>query len=119
VAVWGFSPGTLVYSKNKTDHHDIAEIVLKVALNSINQTNQPTITFMFKHRFFLLQINCITRTLYLVYKIFLLTYRGQVSDTSMLLSYTLTVCNSFISSWGIIGGVVKFFDVNTRSETTT
>jgi hypothetical protein len=29
----------------------------------------------------------------------------------MLLSYTLTVCNSFISSWGIIGGVVKFFDV--------
>jgi hypothetical protein len=23
---------------NKTDHHDIAEILLKVALNSINQT---------------------------------------------------------------------------------
>jgi hypothetical protein len=30
--VGGFSPGTLVSSNNKTDHHDIAEILLKVAL---------------------------------------------------------------------------------------
>ena len=29
-----FSPGTPVFSTNKTDHHDIAEIVLKVALNT-------------------------------------------------------------------------------------
>ena len=30
------------YYTNKTDHHDIAEILLKVALNTINQsTNQP------------------------------------------------------------------------------
>jgi hypothetical protein len=36
-----FSPGTPVSSTNKTDFHDIAEIVLKVALNTINQTNQP------------------------------------------------------------------------------
>ena len=34
-----FSPGTLVSSTNKTDRHDITEIVLKVALNIINQTN--------------------------------------------------------------------------------
>jgi hypothetical protein len=32
-----FSPGTLVSSTNKTDRHDIAEILLKVALNIINQ----------------------------------------------------------------------------------
>ena len=32
-----FSPGSLVSSTNKTDHHDIAEILLKVALNTINQ----------------------------------------------------------------------------------
>ena len=32
-----FSPGTLVSSTTKTDHHDIAEILLKVALNTINQ----------------------------------------------------------------------------------
>jgi hypothetical protein len=31
-----FSPGTLVSSTNKTDWHDIAEILLKVALNNIN-----------------------------------------------------------------------------------
>jgi hypothetical protein len=28
-----FSPGTLVSSTNKPDHHDIAEILLKVVLN--------------------------------------------------------------------------------------
>ena len=33
-----FSPGTLVSSTNKTDRHDITEILLKVALNIINQT---------------------------------------------------------------------------------
>jgi len=30
-----FSFGTMVSSTNKTDHHDIAEILLKVALNTI------------------------------------------------------------------------------------
>jgi len=33
-----FSPGTPVSSTNKTDRHDITEILLKVALNTINQT---------------------------------------------------------------------------------
>ena len=32
-----FSPGTPVSSTNKTDSHDIAEILLKVALNTTNQ----------------------------------------------------------------------------------
>jgi hypothetical protein len=31
--------GTPVSSTNKTDHHDITEILLKVALNTIKQTN--------------------------------------------------------------------------------
>jgi hypothetical protein len=35
------SPGTLVSSTNKTDHHDITEILLKVALNTI--TLSPTL----------------------------------------------------------------------------
>jgi hypothetical protein len=34
----GFLGGTLVSSINKTDHHDITEILLKVASNTINQT---------------------------------------------------------------------------------
>ena len=32
---WWFSPGTPVSSTNKTDHHDITEILLKVALNTV------------------------------------------------------------------------------------
>jgi hypothetical protein len=32
--IGGFSPGTPVSSTNKTDRHDIAEIVLKVVLNT-------------------------------------------------------------------------------------
>jgi hypothetical protein len=32
-----FSPGTSVSSINKIDRHDITEILLKVALNTINQ----------------------------------------------------------------------------------
>ena len=37
-----FSPGTPVSSTNKTDRHDITEIVLKVALKH-NQTNKQQI----------------------------------------------------------------------------
>ena len=37
----GFSLGTLVSSTNKTDHHDITEILLKVALNTITLTTNP------------------------------------------------------------------------------
>jgi hypothetical protein len=38
-----FSPGASVSSTNKTDRHDITEILLKVALNIINQPNQPSL----------------------------------------------------------------------------
>ena len=34
-----FSPGTPVSSSNKTDRHDITEILLKVALSTIDQIN--------------------------------------------------------------------------------
>ena len=34
-----FSPGMRVYSTNKTDHHDITEILLKVALNTTTLTH--------------------------------------------------------------------------------
>jgi hypothetical protein len=37
---WWFSPSTLASSTTKTGRHDIAEILLKVALNTINQINQ-------------------------------------------------------------------------------
>ena len=40
--VSGVSPGIPVTSTKKTDHHDVAVILLKVVLNTINQINQPT-----------------------------------------------------------------------------
>ena len=36
---WVFFPGAPVSSTNKTDRHDITEILLKVALNTINKTS--------------------------------------------------------------------------------
>jgi hypothetical protein len=41
VAGWWFSPDYSVSATNKTDWHDITEILLKVALNTI-EPNQPT-----------------------------------------------------------------------------
>ena len=38
-----FSPGPPVSSTNKTDCHDITEILLKVALNIIKQTNKSVL----------------------------------------------------------------------------
>jgi len=38
-----FSPGTPASSTTKTGRHDIAEILLKVALYTINQSNQINI----------------------------------------------------------------------------
>ena len=41
VCQW-YSPGSPVCSTNKTDRHYISEILLKVALNTIKQTNNMT-----------------------------------------------------------------------------
>jgi hypothetical protein len=38
-----FSPSTPVFSTNKTDRHDITEILLKVALNTITTTPHPSL----------------------------------------------------------------------------
>ena len=40
-----FSQGPPVSSTNKTDRHDIAEILLKLALSTINQQCQPSTPF--------------------------------------------------------------------------
>jgi hypothetical protein len=39
-----FSAGTPASSTNKTDRHDITEILLKVVLRTINQTNHQSTT---------------------------------------------------------------------------
>jgi hypothetical protein len=42
-----FSPGTAVSCTNKTDRHDIAEILLKVALNTINHKPNNKVKVVF------------------------------------------------------------------------
>ena len=42
-----FSPGAPVSSTKKTDLHDIAQIVLKVALNTIDQTKSVIIVIQY------------------------------------------------------------------------
>ena len=42
-----FSPGTQVSSTTKTGRHDIAETLLKVALNTINQIKSNPFFFSF------------------------------------------------------------------------
>jgi hypothetical protein len=42
-----FSPSTLISSTNKTERNDITEILLKVALNTINQIILETVSVNF------------------------------------------------------------------------
>ena len=51
-----FSPGTPVSSTNKTDRHDITEILLKVTLNTIKKKN--TFDFVNKGDWFHLNSRC-------------------------------------------------------------
>jgi hypothetical protein len=44
-----FSPGTPISSTNKTDSHDISEILLKVALNTIIQTKPVMLQLVIYH----------------------------------------------------------------------
>ena len=60
-AGWWFSPGTPVTSTNKTDGHDITEILLKVALKHHN--SNPYSSWCFQHKIsvcFLKEISHIT-----------------------------------------------------------
>ena len=63
-----FSPGTPVSSTNKTDRHDIANILLKVALSTINQTcshkNSVYIYLALEWTFYFMK-NCIKSCWYL------------------------------------------------------
>jgi hypothetical protein len=49
VSLFVFSPGTLASSTTKTGRHDIAEILLKVALSTKKSTTKNHLTFS-RHR---------------------------------------------------------------------
>ena len=53
LSVRWFSLGTLVSSTNKTDYHDIADILLKVVLNTIALTHVKVLFFYSKPKLFI------------------------------------------------------------------
>ena len=67
-AGWWFSPSTPVSSTNKTDRHDITEILLKVALNTINLNPTSICEFLttlklmlYKYMYQLIILTCFER----------------------------------------------------------
>ena len=59
-----FSPCPPVSSTNKTDHHDITEILLKVTLNTINQTNH----FAYWFNYFASQLSIHYNNLHIIWR---------------------------------------------------
>jgi hypothetical protein len=87
-----FSPGLPVSSTNKTYHHDITEILLKVALNTIKQTNKQTNIFMYKCTFdfcFNSKLNLFSESCFIY--ICLLT----VLKRYLIFNYWATICRKF------------------------
>jgi hypothetical protein len=101
-----FSPGTLVSSTNKTDHHDITEILLKVVLSTINQakpkstlTTQTCKVFVVVVKWICWYARCLHRLIHTVFY-----YESYMKIMFFLI--TLYSCflfklleNSFAISW--------------------
>ena len=68
-----FSPGTTASSTTKTGRHDIAEILLKLALNTINQSINPIINTSNEYLF----IHLIQPIKLSAFNIFLETYLSK------------------------------------------
>jgi hypothetical protein len=70
-----FSPGTPISSTNKTDRHDIAEILLKMTLSTIKQANKHTHIYIYIFIRLKIKPNSV-RIRYLSCQIFVLTLTG-------------------------------------------
>ena len=99
-----FSPGALVSSTNKSDHHDITEMLLKVALNT---TNQSTILTLFRFLF---------RDQYKIYRFNCLWYCSQCMYDSMIMNSNLfwpldhnQACKCQLGVWQSTGITIGFF----------
>ena len=85
-----FSPGPPVSSTNKTDQHDITEILLKVALNTIKQTKNKNIIIII----IIISMTNSYYTLFVKYIYFVFVFR-------------IDFCQSLIISYFLILGIVK------------
>ena len=80
------SPGTPpVSSTNKADHHNITEILLKVALNTIEQTNKQS-----KSVWFQFEEHSISRLLYCLLNYLKLVFWLNSNCTWLIIRWSLT-----------------------------
>jgi hypothetical protein len=89
-----FSPGTPVPSTNKTDHHDIAEILLSLALNTMTLTANhylySSITLLFDFYIFLpvrIAIHVINTFDLTIYYVWPWRWNASISWNTSLLCY--------------------------------
>ena len=96
---WLFSPGTLVFSTNKTDCHDITEILLKVVLNTITLAHVLMIIFPPYFSLLLLYlpflVNYILHVL-LVFNDRILLYALLIFDVRMICWVWMLKCSCMI-----------------------
>jgi len=86
-----FSPDTPVSSINKTDRHDITEILLKVALNTINQPSQTKwIRWSCNHLIITRRLN---------YTNLIIWYKEQLRLGLKIMVFHATFNNMLVMSW--------------------
>jgi hypothetical protein len=110
---WWFSQGTPVSSTNKTDCHDITEILLKVALNSIKQTNIILFIFRIPHMYVKISLIIPPHNILWSY------YTMGLLVTLMWLSYLLTsvsrhngLCATFVLvDWSCDAWHIPLFNI--------
>jgi hypothetical protein len=93
---WLFSPGTLVFSTNKTDRHDITEKLLKVVLNTITHTHILMIIFP---PYFSCYICLSWWTFCMCYWILMIEYSCMFYWFLMLECYMFYRCSTSESFW--------------------
>ena len=111
---WWFSQGPPVSSTNTTDRHNITSILVKVALNTIKQTNKQSICFLFSdvywrwttivHGMFYSLLNIVLLRLIDLFSIILWrSYEGGINEHGFwrLLGYNTEILIVDYSEWRV------------------
>jgi hypothetical protein len=98
---WCFFPGTPVSSTNKTDCHDIAEILLKVALNTITP-NPLLMTRLCIFHVFIVNADCNFLCIYAQLYLYILFIKDEV-----LLTVSCPIFPSILIAKYLLTGSLK------------
>jgi hypothetical protein len=99
-----FSPGTPVSSTNKSDRYDITEILLKVALNTINQstyiwkfktsTYTIHILYLYANDCTFLKLSVVEREIHNIVLVKFHVWWRKTSNSPHFISTSISVCNA-------------------------